>query len=299
MRICCIINDRSGNAQTSSKTTVNKMFAKHGVEIDFYEIQDGNSISDLAKEAVKKNYDTIVAGGGDGTLNAVATALVDKPKIKFGILPLGTLNHFAGALNIPLDLEKAVETIVAGHTIAIDVGEVNGYIFLNNSSLGLYPAIVRLREIMQKSGWSKWPAATWAAAKMFTRFRRLRLKITSSAVTEMTTDCSMLFIGNNTYEMNLSNLGKRPTLVGGNIWVMVPNVSTRWNFITSILASVLAREKHKDIITFNANKMNVMTKKKILKVAIDGEVVRITPPLSYRIQPKSLRVIVPAETAKK
>lgn len=279
MRICCIINDRSGNAQTSSKTTVNKMFAKHGVEIDFYEIQDGNSISDLAKEAVKKNYDTIVAGGGDGTLNAVATALVDKPKIKFGILPLGTLNHFAGALNIPLDLEKAVETIVAGHTIAIDVGEVNGYIFLNNSSLGLYPAIVRLREIMQKSGWSKWPAATWAAAKMFTRFRRLRLKITSSAVTEMTTDCSMLFIGNNTYEMNLSNLGKRPTLVGGNIWVMVPNVSTRWNFITSILASVLAREKHKDIITFNANKMNVMTKKKILKVAIDGEVVRITPPL--------------------
>ena len=131
---------------------------------------------------------------------------------------------------------------------------------------------------------------------MFAQFQQLRLKITSSAVPQLTADCSMLFIGNDAYEMNFSNLGTRPTLVAGSIWVMVPAVSTRWNFMTSILASVLASEKHKDIITFDAKDMNVISKKKILKVAIDGEVVRLKSPLYYRIRPKSLRVIVPVDT---
>ena len=74
-----------------------------------------------------------------------------------GVLPLGTMNHFAKDLHIPLDLEGAVETIVQGHVANVDLGEVNGHIFVNNSSLGLYPSIVREREKQQRLGWGNGP----------------------------------------------------------------------------------------------------------------------------------------------
>ena len=80
----------------------------------------------------------VVAAGGDGTINAVAAAIVDADKA-LGVLPFGTMNHFAKDLNIPLDFDGAIETIVAGHVTRVDVGDVNGRIFVNNSSLGLYP----------------------------------------------------------------------------------------------------------------------------------------------------------------
>ena len=91
-----------------------------------------------------------MAAGGDGTINSVASAVVGSEK-SLGVLPFGTMNHFAKDLHIPLDLEGAVNTIVAGHKTKVDVGEVNGRIFLNNSSLGLYPSIVRERQKQRDS----------------------------------------------------------------------------------------------------------------------------------------------------
>ena len=103
-----------------------------------------------------------MAGGGDGTVNTVASAVIDTDKT-FGVLPLGTLNHFAKDLHIPLDLEAAARTIIAGHTTQVDVGEVNDEIFLNNSSLGLYPRLVQKRKKKQRLGSRKWAAFFWAA----------------------------------------------------------------------------------------------------------------------------------------
>jgi diacylglycerol kinase family enzyme len=99
----------------------------------------------MAKNAARGDSQTIVAGGGDGTISAIAAELVDTDKT-LGVLPLGTLNHFAKDLNIPLDVKEAAQTIIAGHVVEVDVGEVNGQVFVNNSSLGLYPDIVRRRE---------------------------------------------------------------------------------------------------------------------------------------------------------
>jgi len=87
----------------------------------------------------------------------------NRPDKTIGVLPLGTLNHFARDLKIPTDLELAAQTIVEGYAINVDVGEVNRRIFLNNSSLGLYPTIVREREKQQRLGAGKWPAFVWAA----------------------------------------------------------------------------------------------------------------------------------------
>jgi diacylglycerol kinase family enzyme len=293
LRICCIINDRSGTATESPKQVVEKLFAKYAITPEILEIRDGNSITSLAKGAVQQNYNIIVAGGGDGTINAVASALVGNSAIKFGIIPMGTLNHFAGALGIPTDLEKAVEIIVAGHVRAVDVSEVNRQISVNNSSLGIYPAIVRLRENLQMSGHSKWPAAIWASLKIFTRFRRLRLELIPVTRPALNRDTSMLFVGNNTYDMSIPNLGTRSSLEGGQIWVMMPNASTRWNLLKTILTMLFGNEITSDVLTFGATELIVLSSSRFIKVAIDGEVIQLQPPLKYRTRPKSLQVIVP------
>jgi len=156
LKICCILNEKSGGADLAGRGAIVDLFSKHGVRVDIFKMQVGNSISDLARHAVKQNYDVIVAGGGDGTINAVATALVGHPSILLGVLPLGTLNHFARDLDIPIDASRAVDVICAGHSKAADIGVVNDFHFLNNSSVGLYPAIVKLRESLQTAGYSKW-----------------------------------------------------------------------------------------------------------------------------------------------
>ena len=87
---------------------IGELFAKHGIIPKILAPRDGSSITTLAKDAMQQDYNIIVAGGGDGTVNAVAAAIVGHSAIKFGILPMGTFNHFARDLGIPTDMEKAV-----------------------------------------------------------------------------------------------------------------------------------------------------------------------------------------------
>ena len=124
LRICCIINSHSGTAGQSPARLVNELFIKRGITAKILEPRDNNSIAALAKNAMDEDYDIIVAGGGDGTINAVASAIVGNSAIKLGILPMGTFNHFARDLGLPIDLEKAVEIIVAGQVKSVDAGEV-------------------------------------------------------------------------------------------------------------------------------------------------------------------------------
>jgi len=248
----------------------------------------------LAKDAIQQNYEIIVAGGGDGTVNAVASALVGNSSIKLGILPMGTFNHFARDLGIPIEMEKAVEIIVAGQVQSVDVGEVNGRIFVNNSSLGLYPAMVRLRESLQKSGHTKLLAALWASIRIFIRFRRLRLELHPATGSILKRKTPMLFVGNNPYATSIATLGTRPSLDRGLLWAMMPTASTRWGLLSSLFAILSGREEASDIFTFEATNLVVASNRHLLKVAIDGEVLQLSLPLNYRTRPKSLQVIVPA-----
>ncbi len=297
MRICCIINTRSGKKSQQFTQALEAQFAKHNADVEIIETQDGSSLPRLSKLAIEEGYDTIVAVGGDGTINAVASAAVGRPDIKFGVIPRGTLNHFAGALGIPPELEKAVETIVAGHAKSIDVGQVNGQIFVNNSSLGLYPSIVNMREGLQKKGASKWPAALWSSLKIFFRFHRLSLDLVSTNGVMRTQTTPMLFVGNNTYDTAISKLGTRTSLEGGQIWIMMPKSSSRMGLLSSFLKIILGRETAGDAVILETTGLTVTSKRAMEKVAIDGEVIRLHSPLNYKILPKSLRVIVPASNS--
>src|SRR3954451_10797613 len=144
-----IMNRGAGGRDDPEARIVELLRSHHTMEPRVVHPDQTRDIATLARQAARTSEAVIVAAGGDGTIGAVAAALVGSDKI-LGVLPVGTLNHFAKDLKIPLDLENAVLTIAKGETAAVDVVEVNVRIFINNSSLGLYPHIVSRREAQQQ-----------------------------------------------------------------------------------------------------------------------------------------------------
>ena len=157
--IVVIVNAGSGGGNDQALVErLARLAAPAGLDAAIELAHGGDEIAAAVRKAVAERPRMIVAGGGDGTVSTVAAALVDTD-IVFGVLPLGTLNHFAKDLGVPLELADAVALLASGRPKRVDVGEVNGRIFVNNSSLGLYPDIVRDRERQQKRlGRGKWLA---------------------------------------------------------------------------------------------------------------------------------------------
>src|SRR5690349_18840321 len=133
---------RPGQVQAEA-AAIEDLFAGSGLLATVKQVQ-GQDLPAAAREAALSDADVVVMGGGDGTMSAGAGALAGTGKV-MGVLPLGTLNHFARDLGVPTAIEEAVRTVAAGVVREIDVGEANGRVFVNNSSIGIYPAVVSLR----------------------------------------------------------------------------------------------------------------------------------------------------------
>jgi YegS/Rv2252/BmrU family lipid kinase len=290
-----IINTASGvGDKGETRRRVAEILAAGGVKADILLAQNGAEVGDLAREAVRDSCPVIVAGGGDGTANAVAAAVVGSDKI-LGVLPLGTLNHFARDLKIPFDLEGAAATIVAGHTTKVDVGEVNGRIFLNNSSLGLYPIIVHERKKQQRLGSGKWPAFVWAAITALRRYPFLHVKL-SARGTSFDIRTPFVFVGNNEYVMERFQIGLRESLNRAVLSLYMAKRTGRLGLVRLALRALLGRlREDKDFLALTTKEVRIKTRHKILRAAFDGEVAAMETPLHYRIRPRALRVIVPPE----
>ena len=275
-----------------------RIFSEHRVDTDISFAHSGAELTELAREAAGGRYKAIVAGGGDGTVSSVAALVVDTDKA-LGVLPLGTLNHFARDMRIPFDLEAAAETIVAGHTTEVDVAEVNSRIFLNNSSLGLYPIIVREREKRQRLGFGKWPAFVWATIQALRRypFLDVRLRVNDHLLDRTT---PFVFVGNNEYAMDSLNIGLRNRLDRGVLSIYITHRTSRLRLISLAFRALLGRLRNdRDFLALSSNEVKIETARKRLRVAFDGEVEVMESPLRYQIRRRALRVIVPDEAEAK
>jgi diacylglycerol kinase family enzyme len=270
-----------------------EIFQQHGIKAEVRMVQGGNGITKLAKTAARDGSFAVAAGGGDGTVSAVASALVDS-ECALGVLPVGTLNHFAKDLRIPLDVEKAAQTIATGEIRRIDVGEANGKIFINNSSLGLYPSMVRGREQEQRLGRGKWMALFWATLAVLRRHPLLLVRLTSGDGQQFTRRTPVVFIGNNQYEMKGFEIGSRPSLDRGKLAVYVAHQDSAGTLIRMGVEAILGRlHRGVDFDFLSTEKLQIEATRGTIQVATDGEVSTFVPPLLYRIRPLALRVIVP------
>jgi len=235
--------------------------------------------------ARRGDLDAVIAAGGDGTVSAVAAGLVGT-NVPLGVIPLGTLNHFAKDLGIR-DLDTAVAAIAKGETSRVDVGEVNGRTFINNSSIGLYPEMVIQRDRLKKR--SKWIAVLRASLRTLLRFPLLHVAI-ALANSVFSARVPFVMIGNNEYAIGVRELGSRPRLDGGRLSVYTIRATTRWRMFASMLHA-LFRRRDPEFEARLVERADIVTNKRVVKVALDGEVCRMAPPLTYRSRPGALVVL--------
>jgi len=288
-----ILNSRSGSAAGGVVERLAGLYRAAGAEISPLVAKDGADIPSLARQAARGHPPMIVAAGGDGTINAVASTLVGS-ETALGVIPCGTLNHFARDLGIPLDQAEAVVATLRGHAREIDVGEVNGRLFVNNSSIGLYPAMVHRRTKQQRRlGRGKWYAMLWAAHTVLRShpFMDLSLELDGKTFARRT---PFVFIGNNTYEMQGFDIGRRTRLDGGALSVYVTHRGGRLALLALALRALVGRlNQSRDFEGTTATELRIESRHKRLLVATDGEVAAFDLPLRYRIRPRALRVMAP------
>lgn len=255
---------------------------------------DANVTMDqLIQQAMQELPTMLVAGGGDGTLNAVASAIVGTDTV-LGVLPVGTLNHFAKDARIPTDLANAVLLLRDGVVKCIDVGMVNDRIFLNNAGLGIYPEIVRRREAQQRRGASKWPAAIAATVRVLYRYRELGLRLRMEGAT-LLRRTPALFVGNNEYSNDDTLEPYRKSLSAGTLSVFIPRargpLPLLWFTLHALIGSVRNNRGFEMLLV---DRFTIESKNRNLNVSIDGEVVSLPTPLRFSVRLGALRILTSA-----
>ena len=222
-RVRVILNAKSGGGGADA-AQLQASFAAHGCACEITALEEGVDLVALAKsEPLEVSF---IAAGGDGTVNAVAHAVAGTAR-RMGVLPIGTLNHFAKDLGLPEDLQAAIAVAAGERTRQVDAAEVNGRVFVNNSSLGAYPLMVLDRERMKKTGWNKWMSLTIASAKAFAVMWRMRVEAEVDGVV-LTCRTPFVFIGNNEYCVNGLQVGARERLDQGQLAVYLARGVGRW-----------------------------------------------------------------------
>jgi diacylglycerol kinase family enzyme len=296
--LTCILNSTSGcHPGPELREKLSRIFAENGTPARILLASSGAEIPQLARRAVKENSQIIVAGGGDGTVNAVANELMGTP-ITLGVLPLGTLNHFAKDMHIPQDLEGAARNLITGRAVPVDVGEVNGHIFLNNSSLGIYPSIVLLQreEEQKKKGRNKWVAFAQASLSVLEHYSLLRVRLCLDGK-ELSRMTPFVFIGNNKYEIKGLNIGERKRLDEGELCLFAANRAGRVELVRLAFRALFGHLREaSDVDVLITKQVSIETREPRASVSTDGEVNEMNTPLNYLTHPSALRVIVPIKS---
>lgn len=298
-RWAVVINRSAGGNRAGAETLVEslkELFGQEGLRADFHLVA-GAELEGVCRAALREGVIGIVAGGGDGTLSTAAAVLAHG-EVPLGVLPLGTLNHFAKDLGIPLELPAAVRVVAEGHLARIDLGEVNGTVFINNSSIGGYPRVIRMREHHRRHlGRPKWTALMLAFLRFLQRFRVMKvlLHLDGSEVSRQT---PFVFVGNNEYVLDETLGVGRRSLSNGSLCLYTARCDHWMQFVR--LFGLLLTNRLADAPEFEAHcveEARVQTRRNHQDVSRDGEIFRMEMPLHYQIRPRALTVLVPANSS--
>lgn len=247
----------------------------------------------VAKERVQAGK-MVAAAGGDGTVAAVAATMADTGA-PMGVLPLGTFNYFARDLGIPLDIEEATRVLCAGHVVSRSIGDVNGRLFLSNASIGIYPLALDERErVYERFGRSRAIAYAALARSVIRSWRRFRLDMMVDG-RHMVRRTPLLFVANNRYQIDSFGLPGDTCLGSGSFAVYMTPIATRLALLElSLKALVGSIRRSPELDVTCAREISVEMRGRRLRVAADGEVLYVAPPVRFRLRSGALKVVAPA-----
>lgn len=293
MTLGVVINEHTAAGRDRSVARqVQSDFAEQGVEAKVV-IARGSALRSAAADLLHGNPTALVAGGGDGTVSAIAEICV-RAKIPLGVLPLGTRNHFCRDLLIPRSAREAIGCIATGFTRRVDVGSVNGSFFINNSSIGAYPRAVEQREeLRERLGLRKHLAGVIATLRTFSRYPVVNATIELDGNTlERTTP--FVFVGNNVYTIRLFAVQFRSSLSDGKLCVYTARTNGVRGLFRLLWLSLWNRlEQSRDFEMRCGSEAVIRLQKPHVRVSRDGEVNWMETPLHYEIMPGALEVFAP------
>ena len=288
-----IINARSGTpGKEDAAERISEYLSSRGTAARVELIRAPEDLPEAAARAAAGDADIIVAGGGDGTVAAVATGVLDTPKV-LGVLPLGTFNYFAQRIGVPLDLDAALDVIATATTIkTMSVGEVNGRVFLNNSSIGLYPAVLKQRETTYRHVGRSQAAAYLSVAFVLIQppgLLNLQLTADGTAIARRT---PLLFVGVNPHQMAAFGIAGYECIDQGRLATYVTrplSAAQLWRLALRGFFRGLHGASELEVLC--ARELSVTLRRKRVRVAMDGEVTRLHSPLRYRLRENALQVL--------
>ena len=270
-----------------------------GFEIQSFELSECINFDQMMQDILLRhrqaeNVGVVVAAGGDGTLNAVASKLMGTD-IPMGILPLGTFNYVARVLNIPLDLLDAAKAIGEGQPRSVHVAQLNQHIYLNNASLGLYPLFIQKREQFNKH-FGRFPLHAYTSAlDVLIRDRKeLKLEVEVDGQ-RYPVKTPLIFFGNNQLQLAEMKLRIAKAAEAGKVAGVVVAKSDKRTLFKTLWQLIKGNlDQASDVYSFAADEVIVHSKRNKLTVAVDGEIVTMTPPLKITVRKHALNIMVPA-----
>ncbi len=259
--------------------------------------KDPFTVCARAARAAAEDGGIVAGAGGDGTLNSVAQAAFEADAT-FGAIPLGTFNYFARENGLPLEPAEAAALLCEGAVQPVQVGLLNDRVFLVNASLGLYPRLLEDREAFKQAyGRMRWVALLAALWTVLTRTHpRLVLRITEDG-DERTVRASTLFVGNNPLQLARLGIKESQAVEAGCLAAIRVRPTRAWGLVGVLLHGAVGRlGSAEGVDAFAFREMEVAPLRPprrpvFVKVATDGESVRLKLPLVFRVAPRPLKLV--------
>ena len=291
-RVAVVTNGRAGALLDGSHAgTLQGIFTAAGLDPVFVP-QDAGTLPERMRLAAASAVDAVVVAGGDGTVACAALAMAGR-ELPLAILAFGTMNLLAKDLGLPIaDPAASVAAIGQGHIRCIDVGEVNGHVFLCASMLGLPARLGRTREQTRGGGVTMVLRMASAVWRQLVRAKPLRVTLTADGQPAPLRAAAITITLNPMDPASGRTFG-RSALDGGQLAIYaVERLGLRT--VLGLAARLLFGRRHPVVREQVANTVDIASRRSSVEVMNDGELVRLASPLRYRLRPGALRVIVPA-----
>lgn len=300
-----VLNAGSGSQdEQEAHDTIARVLGAAGRRHEIDVVRRGADIPAAARRAAaraRSEGGAVVAAGGDGTINAVAQAAHDAG-CPLGVVPQGTFNYFSRTHHIPLETEAATQALLVARPTPVQVGEVNGRLFLVNASLGLYPDLLEDREkFKSRFGRHRVIALASALVTILREHRQLRLRIESAGqVRNVRT--STLFVGNNRLQLQQVGLTEARAIARGRVAGVMLMPMGNLALLRLLLRGAMGTLGEDDRVeSFEFERMTVSPwlpyGRRRSKIATDGEVSWLRSPLTFGVSAQPLYLLKAPDAA--
>lgn len=302
--LCIVVNAGSGRDAAGQRLqTLRELLEHNGMRHRFFEVRDAQQLHAVARQAVEvaEAQDGVVVGaGGDGTLNAVVQSARHSTQ-PFAILPQGTFNYFGRGLGVSSDLTQSVPGLKDAELVEAQIGLVNDHAFLVNASLGLYPELLEQREVDKKRFGRSRVVAFWSAARtLLGQHPCLTLRIEGKDGATRLVRTPTLFVGNSALQLKQVGIDEAAEVERGRLAGVLVRELSRTRMLGLLVRGAIGRlGAAESVDSFAFRELTVQTgrsgRRRMVKVACDGETIWLQTPLTFQVAPKPLRMLLPRQ----